>query len=334
MNMIKFINLDRHWNDVGESIFNLANASLQFGQCVRGPIIQDVEGRIAKQSDRDHCVMFSNCSDALAQGLRNLQLPKGSEILVPEYTFRATINAIKLVGHIPVLCDVDDYYHIDLDDAKNKITSNTKALIYVTLLGNPARTDIDVWCNSNDIMLIEDAAQSFGTKTANSVFSVHSFSPTKPCTSFGSGGALVTNSAKVAQLARTGRVHGTDDCIGINSQISTFEASALLINLSHLEQHAQRRAAIAQHYITELSDKYSFPVYRKDCTYSKFVLQCDQRNKLKQHLQSHGIDTAIHYATQHMPKSKKLSAVSLTLSNCAYMTDQEVEKVTQCLKEF
>jgi dTDP-4-amino-4,6-dideoxygalactose transaminase len=333
--MVKFFNLDRHWDSVGDRVQDLAHQSLAFGLCQRSPIIEEVEGRIAHKTNKKHCATFSNCSDALAQGLRNLKLPKGSEVLVPEYTFIATINAILLAGLKPVLVDVDEFYHIDLDDAASKISGSTQVLLYVTLWGSPARTDVSDWCKKYDLLLVEDAAQSFGATIADSKFSVLSFSPSKPCTTFGSGGALVTDCIGISTQAKRTRLHGDRTYLGINSMMSTTEASALQINLQLLDEHLARRRDIANHYFRELTGKYTFPKYRKGCTYSKFVIQCNNRDALKEHLDKNEIQTMIHYSKEFtQPNCNRLSKISLTLPNCSYMADQEVERVIKCLKEF
>ena len=333
--MVRLFNIDRHWTDVRERVQSLADASLSAGLCQKGPITEEVEGRIARRAGKKYCVTFASCSDALAQGLRNLKLPPRAEILVPEYTYIATINAIKLAGYTPVMCDVDDSYHIDLDAADALITSNTHAIVYVTLWGQPARSDISEWCETNKITLIEDAAQSFGAPTANSKFSVLSFSPSKPCTSFGSAGALVTDCIGVAEQARITRLHGNADFLGVNSMISTTEASALQINLGLLDEHLARRKQIAYEYLRELTGKFEFPRYLKGCTYSKFVIRSDERDLLKARLQVNEIHTGVHYnGFMTQPNCKRLSNQSLTLPNCAYTTDQEVERVIKCLKEF
>lgn len=335
MDLVRFINLDRHWADVSERVQDLSHSVLSTGICQRGPLSQEVEGRIAYTTQKKHCVTFANCSDALAQGLRNLQLPSNSEILVPEYTFVATINAIRLAGYRPVLVDVDNFYHINLEDAASKISNNTRVLLYVTLLGSPAPNDLEPWCEQHGLLLVEDAAQSFGSHLSDSLFSVLSFSPSKPCTSFGSGGALVTNDDAVADAASIGRLHGNSDLLGINSMMSTSELSAIQINLSLLEQHTSRRRTIANAYIKELTGIVEFPKYRKGSTYSKFIIKHAERDRLQQYLTNCGIQTQIHYNNVFTtPNCQRLAKQSLTLPNCAYMTDQEVERVIKCLKEF
>ena len=166
-----------------------------------------------------------------------------------------------------------------------------------------------------------------------------SFSPTKPCTSFGSGGAIVTDCLGIARNAELGRLHGkrkNDDVtttLSVNSVMSTHEVAGVLVNLDLLEEHAQRRRAIAYEYIRELTGIVEFAKYRKGTTYSKFVIQHANRDSMP---------GAVHYRVlppqetiynAEIPENcARLQTISKTLPNCAYMTDQEVESVIKAVK--
>ena len=114
---------------------------------------------------------------------------------------------------------------------------------------------------------------------SNAIFSMLSFSPTKPCTSFGSGGALVTNNESLAGKFKLGRLHGkqtNDDLteiIGVNSVMSIQEVASVYTNLNLLDEHKQKRKDIADIYYMELTGIVEFASYRKLSTYSKFVIQ-------------------------------------------------------------
>ena len=322
------------------------------GVCQGGDITKQVENKISFLINTKNTTLFHSCTDALVQGLRNLNLPSNSEVIVPAYTFIATASSILLAGLKPVFVDVGDDYHLDLTKAKEKITNNTKVLLYVTLWGSPANKLVETFCNDNNLLLVEDAAQSLGAPLSNSAFSVLSFSPTKPCTTLGSGGALVTNSDNFAKLATLGRLHGKinnstpSEVLGMNSMISTTESVVLNNTLDLLTEHKNKRRYIAKLYTTEIGNKYELPVYKEDCTYSKFVIKCESRDKLIKHLKSNGILTQIHYSIlpiqeklfniniKEYNNSLSLQQTSLTIPNCPYMTNNEIERVIQCLKEF
>jgi UDP-2-acetamido-2-deoxy-ribo-hexuluronate aminotransferase len=337
--MVKSFNLDRHWQDVGSQVTDLANQHLTNGICQRGELTQQLEQRIANATGKKYCKTYGSGTAALTQGLRNLKLPSNTEVLVPAYTFLASASAVSLAGLRPVFVDVDDFYHIDLDDAASKISNNTRVLLYVSLLGSPARTDIGQWCADKGLILVEDAAQSFGAPLSNAVFSMISFSPTKPCTSFGSGGAIVTNCLGIARNAELGRLHGkrkNDDVtatLGVNSVMSTHEVAGVYVNLNLLEEHAQRRREISIEYIRELAGIVEFAKYRKGTTYSKFVIQHPNRDAMPGTVH-YGLlppEEAI-YNIELPANCARLQMLSKTLPNCAYMTDAEVESIIKAVK--
>lgn len=336
---MKAFNLDRHWTNIAGPVTRIANIHMHKGVFQRGELTEELEERIAQVAGKRYCKTYGSGTAALAQGLRNLNLPANSEVLVPAYTFLATASAVSLAGLKPIFVDVDDFYHIDLEDAASKITENTQVLIYVTLLGSPARQDIGDWCKQHNLLLVEDAAQSFGAPLSDSVFSMLSFSPTKPCTSFGSGGAIVTDCLGIARNAELGRLHGkrkNDDVttvLSVNSVMSTHEVASVLVNLDLLEEHAHRRRAIANEYIRELAGVVEFAKYRKGTTYSKFVIKHSNRDAMPGTVHYRVLPPQETIYNAEVPENcARLQTVSTTLPNCAYMTDQEVESVIKAVK--
>ena len=336
---MKAFNLDRHWAEVGSTVNNLANHHMTKGVFQRGELTEHLEQLICEVTDRKYCATYGSGTAALTQGLRNLNLPKGTEVLVPAYTWISSVSAISLAGLKPVFCDVDAFYHIDLTKAASKITSNTRVLLYVTLLGNPSVSNVGAWCTRNGLLLVEDAAQSFGARLSDAVFSMLSFSPTKPCTSFGSGGAIVTNDAEVAELATLGRLHGkrvnsdVTNTLGINSVMSTHEVASVLVNLDYMDTHQQRRKDIASQYYKELTGVVEFARYRESSTYSKYVIRHANRDNMPGTLHYPVLPPTEKPYQQTVPKmAAQLQSTSITLPNCAYMTDQEVESVIKAVK--
>ena len=336
---MKAFNLDRHWNEVCGKVSRLANKQMFKGVFQRGELTEELEQRICKLTDRNFCATYGSGTAALTQGLRNLNLPKGTEVLVPAYTWISTVSAISLAGLKPVFCEVDAFYHIDLAKAESKINSNTRVLLYVTLLGNPAVSSVGAWCKVHDLLLVEDAAQSFGAPLSDAVFSMLSFSPTKPCTSFGSGGAIVTNNAEVAELATLGRLHGkrtnsdVTNTLGINSVMSTHEVASVLVNLDYMDTHQQRRKNIASTYYKELAGVVEFARYRESSTYSKYVIRHKNRDNMPGTVHYPVLPPTEKPYQQTVPEmAAQLQSTSITLPNCAYMTNAEVEQVIEGVK--
>jgi len=339
--MVKLFNLDRHWNEVSSKVTKLANIEMHKGIFQRGELTQELEKRICKATNRNYCSTYGSGTAALAQGLRNLQLPVGTEVLVPAYTFISSVSAISLAGLTPVFCDVDAFYHIDLAKAETKINSNTRVLLYVTLLGSPSVPTVGQWCKNHGLLLVEDAAQSFGAPLSNdAVFSMLSFSPTKPCTSFGSGGAIVTNIEDVAKQAELGRLHGKRTnkdnvtCLGVNSVMSTHEVASVLVNLDLLNSHQQRRQQIADTYYKELSGLVEFARYRAKSTYSKYIIRHENRDNMPGTVHYRVLPPQEHLYQRSLPKNcERLQKTSITLPNCAYMTGAEVQLVIEDVKK-
>jgi len=337
--LIKAFNLDRHWAEVGSTVNNLANHYMTKGVFQRGELTEHLEQRICEVTNRKYCATYGSGTAALTQGLRNLNLPVGTQVLVPAYTWISSVSAISLAGLTPVFCDVDAFYHIDLGKAESKINSNTRVLLYVTLLGNPAVSNVGEWCKKHGLLLVEDAAQSFGAPLSDAAFSMLSFSPTKPCTSFGSGGAIVTNDANVAQAATLGRLHGKgtneDDvtCLGINSVMSTHEVASVFVNLNLLDRHQQRRKQIALTYFKQLSNwGVRFAKYRDKATYSKYVIQHPNRDAMPGTVHYRRLPGQEKVYMQSLPEMcARLQPISITLPNCAYMTDEEVTSVIEAV---
>jgi UDP-2-acetamido-2-deoxy-ribo-hexuluronate aminotransferase len=336
---MKAFNLDRHWADVGDQVTELANSYMSKGIFQRGDLTEQLEERICNITNKNYCSTYGSGTAALTQGLRTLELPQDTEVLVPAYTFLASASAISLAGLKPIFVDVDKFYHIDLQDAKSKITDKTKVLLYVSLLGSPARNDISDWCKDKGLLLVEDAAQSFGAPLSNAVFNILSFSPTKPCTSFGSGGAIVTNDSNFAKHFKLGRLHGKQSnndptqIIGVNSVMSIHEIASVSINLNLLQTHKERRKDIADIYYSELTGIVEFANYRKFSTYSKFVIKHANRDAMPGtvHYKQLPVQEPI-YNQKIPPMCKHLQQVSTTLPNCAYMTDNEIESTIDRIK--
>jgi dTDP-4-amino-4,6-dideoxygalactose transaminase len=133
---------------------------------------------------KSHC----NGTSALASMFFALDLPPGSEILVPSYTFFATIVPMRLFGLVPVFVDVNPRtLNFDLDDAKKRLTKNTKAVLPVHWIGLPADMDhIGDWAREKGLILLEDAAHAHGAKLKDTYMgawgrmSIFSYQMTKP----------------------------------------------------------------------------------------------------------------------------------------------------------
>jgi UDP-2-acetamido-2-deoxy-ribo-hexuluronate aminotransferase len=340
----------RVWAQIRDQVLDLVDQEHSKGLAQNGPLVAQLETTLAKRFDRKHCVTTANCTDALTIAVQLLCLPPNSRIAVPNYTFTATAHAVARAGHSVVPVDVlADNYTIDV----SAIPQGVRAVIAVDLFGNMSN-----WAQLNQlgIPIINDAAQSLEShdgsmwSASHGVISCVSFSPSKTISSWGSGGALLTDNAEIAQQARRLRLHGKTNnsqqalAPGLNSMLSSFEAAAVLVGLEYSPIWCLARRGIAQWLISESAcrsaiDHNSLVQH----THSKLVFAHEDRDRWLTQLAKNGVDHAIHYnqlisdellypSDRVLNISHQLKAQSFTVPNQHTLTDLEVERIAKALK--
>ncbi len=186
----------------------------------------------------------------------------GDDVITTPFPFVATAEVIVLLGAKPVFVDVEpDTCNIDHKKIEEIITLKTKAIIPVSLYGQPA--DMDeinaIAARHGNIPVIEDACQSFGAsykkkKSCNlSTIGCTSFFPSKPLGCYGDGGAIFTNDDAIAQACREIRVHGQSKRyvhtrIGVGGRMDTLQCAILLAKLDRFEFEVHQRASVGERY--------------------------------------------------------------------------------------
>lgn len=238
---MNYFNVDRQFKSI-EKNFNKDFKQLS-KKCdfILGEHVAELELQLERYTN-SRCVTVGNGTDALYVSLLSLGLCPSDEVIVPSFTWVSTAEVVLQAGCKLVLCDIDkDNFNIDLEDLKNKITNNTKAIIPVSLFGQISNLkDIMILAKSKSITVIEDAAQSFGATHNGELscsiadISTTSFFPTKPLSCWGDGGAIFTKSEKLYDELRVIPRHGQKDRKynftrwGINSRLDTLQALVLL----------------------------------------------------------------------------------------------------------
>lgn len=364
MNVIRYYGLKRLIEKNAKEILKTTSVSFQEGIFIDGEFTLKFENRLAKYCNRKYAVSLGSGTDSLFLSLLSLGIKEGDEILVPAISFIATASSITRVGATPVFVDVcSDNALIDLKDAKNKITDKTKALICVDLYGNlPEFTEIENFASNHNLLLIEDAAQSFGSKRNGQIagsignISILSFDPSKPIGAFGTGGAILTDNKTLANYCYSARQNGRNvqngkyDQFGMNSRISELQASLLLWQLEKFNDQLNMRHLLSKHYYDGLKNLPVKIMVKEQFNYTgnfhKFVIQLDNRNGLRTFLNSHGIETRIHYSPclyEHSVFNKpsnpciiseKLSKEVLSLPFYPELTLPEINYIVNCIKDF
>lgn len=337
----------RAWSQIRSRVLDLIEQDHSMGLAQNSNLVRHLEATLAERFSRHYCITTGSCSDALTLAMLTLDLPAKSRVAVSNYTFTASAHAIARAGYLAIPVDVTNNYCIN-----PALIADCQAAMAVDIFGN-----MSDWRSLNglNIPVICDAAQSFEShngdswSASNGVISCVSFSPSKTISSWGSGGALLTDDADLADLARRLRLHGksnnNDTSVhpGMNSMISTFEAACVLAGLELSESWQRRRQHIAD-YLTSNS-VYASAMDRSlsQHTLHKLVFQCDYRDDLIQKFKKARIDCVVHYSRlindeplygtpNAMPVSDALKNVSFTVPNQHTLTDSEVEQIAKVLQ--
>lgn len=337
----------RTWDQIRDRVMDLIEQDHSAGLAQNSSLVRHLEAQLAERFSRRYCITTGSCSDALTLAMLALDLPAKSRVAVSNYTFTASAHAIARAGYQAIPIDVTDNYCIN-----PALIADCEAAMAVDIFGN-----MSDWRSLNDlnIPVICDAAQSFEShngdswSASNGVISCVSFSPSKTVSSWGSGGALLTDDADLAELARRLRLHGksnnNDASVhpGMNSMISTFEAACVLAGLELSESWQRRRQHIAGYLMA--NSVYNSAIDRSlaQHTLHKLVFQCDNRAALIDRFKTSGIDCVVHYSRlindeplygtpNAMPVSDRLKTVSFTVPNQHTLTDQEVEQIAKALQ--
>lgn len=310
--MIPFLDVSASYRELQSELDAAYRRVMDNGWFILGKEVAAFEEEFAAFCGVGHCVTVANGLDALRLTLEGLGIGRGDEVIVPGNTFIATWLAVTHSGATPVPVEPDpDTHNLDPDRLEAAVTPWTRAVIPVHLYGQPADMDpvLDV-ANQHGLAVIEDAAQAHGARyhgrRAGSLgrAGCFSFYPAKNLGCFGDGGAVTTNDAVLAERLRHLRNYGGQqkyqhDVRGTNSRLDDLQAAFLRVKLPRLDEWNQRRRLLAQRYRDLLADVPGLRLTRVPAgvepVWHLFVVRHSQRDRLRQHLACHDIETSIHY---------------------------------------
>ncbi len=289
-------------------------------------------------------VCVNTGTSALHISLSCLDIGIGDEVLVPSLTYVASYQAISATGATPICVDVkEDTLFLDIEDAKKRVTKNTKAIMPVHYASNSKEmSEIYTFAKEYDLRVIEDAAHSFGCKRDGKIIGdegdivCFSFDGIKNITS-GEGGAVLSSDQNFIQRVKDARLLGVQKDTqkryanqrswdfdvthqGFRFHMSNIMAAIGREQLKKINLIEKKRKEIALYYIKSLHDiKY---INFLDFDYKNiiphiFVIKAHNRDGLKEHLLKHHIECGIHYKPNHM-LSKYKSNYSLPITEKAY----------------
>lgn len=287
---------------------------------IQGPAVEEFAAELGAHLGGAHVVPCANGTDALTLALLSLALPTGSEVIIPAFTYVATLEAAALLGLKPVLVDVlPGTFNVDPAAVRAALTPRTGAVVAVHLFGQCADLEeLGAICRAVGVALIEDNAQALGaTYTLASGHVAHagtvgevgttSFFPSKNLGCLGDGGALFTRDASRAARLRQLANHGQSQkylhqYIGLNSRLDTLQAALLRVKLRHLPAAQAARQAVAARYDAALAGLPGLQVPARDPRsshvfhqYTITVAAPGQRDALRAYLQEKGVPSAVYY---------------------------------------
>lgn len=332
---------------------------------ILGPEVEDFERRWASICGTTCAVGVGNGMDSIEIALRALDIGPGDEVVTTPMTAFATVLAIMRAGAIPVLADIDPTTAImSLDSVTRCLTNRTKAIVLVHLYGY--LTDMQPWLKftqEHDLHLIEDCAQAHlaarDGRVAGSfgIAGAYSFYPTKNLGAVGDGGAIVSNNLALAERAQSLRNYGQTeryrhDLLGLNSRLDELQAALLSVRLGWLGRFTLRRQAIALRYRSRITNPQVAlldPEPGDSNVCHLFVVTCEQRDDLQQHLRDQGVTALIHYPIpvhfqtptsglrqdpQGLEHAERHGRTCLSLPCHPQMTDGQVEQVCEAVNGF
>lgn len=312
--MIKFLDLKSQYGKISKEIDGAIQKVISTTEFIGGSFVKEFENEFAEYLEIDNCIGVGNGTDALEIALEALNLPAGSEIIVPANSFISTAEAVSRTGHRIVFADCNpETYVLDLKSIKRVITQNTTAVIAVHLYGFPCdMTELCEFAKAAGLAVVEDCAQAHGTELMGQKVgtfgdvSAFSFYPGKTLGAYGDGGAIVTRNTQIAlkcrMIANHGRVGKYDhDFEGRNSRLDGIQAAILSAKLKYLDDWIQRRAKCAEFYFEQLSGIDGLVLPPKSGlvaqSYHLFVIRLNDRSGLMEYLRQKKIETGIHYPT-------------------------------------
>jgi dTDP-4-amino-4,6-dideoxygalactose transaminase len=318
--MIPFLDLKAINTQYRDELVAAATRVIDYGWYIQGTEVKAFEEEFAEYCGSRHCIGVANGLDALILTLRAWKemgkLKEGDEVIVPANTYIASILAITENRLVPVLVEPQEAsYNLCPKNTEAAITPRTRAMLPVHLYGQmadmPTLTDI---AERHKLLVLEDAAQAHGAtingrKAGNWGHAAgFSFYPGKNLGALGDAGAITTNDDELAAILRALGNYGSHKKYqnryqGVNSRLDEMQAAMLRVKLRHLENEIAARRQVAHAYINGIKNDAlvlpmmpdASPLTNIRHVWHLFVIRCQRRQALQQHLADQGVQTLIHY---------------------------------------
>src|SRR5215204_1731104 len=359
---IPFLNLTRHSHKLFNETSEAAARVIRRGSFILGEEVSGFEAEWARFCEARGAVGVANGTDAITLCLTAAGIKQGDEVITTPLTAAYTSLAIAGVGAKPVFVDIDEKtFNLNPEKIERAVTPRTRAIVPVHLYGRLAdMAAIAEIAARHKLPVIEDAAQAHGARLHgkpcgfSSLGATFSFYPTKNLGAFGDGGAIISNNEDFLRTARLLRQGGHADALmqdltGRSSRLDEMQAAILRVKLKRLDEWTQRRRELAAIYFERLKNfsRLQLPNINREAVFHLFVIRHPERDRLRDFLSAHGIETLIHYPyllhrqklfhaaeQKSLPIAEKIVTQILSLPLYPEMENEEIEMVCEAIEEF
>lgn len=363
---IPFLDISAEQQSVLPALLDAAQRVIRSGSHIGGDEVESLESELASYLGVSDVITVNSGTDALFLSLKALEIGHGCEVIVPTFTFVASVSTIVHAGACPVFVDcAPGGFLLDIEAVESLISPKTKAILAVHLFGQAVNmTALLRLAKRHSLCVIEDVAQAFGAQHDGLALGslgtagAFSFYPTKNLGALGDGGAIATHDAdlalKLRRLRNHGRVTQTQyQVVGYNSRLDSLQAAFLRAKLPYVAQGNAQRRRLAGLYCELLSGlPLTLPVqvaaFNFSHAYGVFVVALPQRDALQAYLMQEGIGTAVYYreacdqmdmfvsyvGTQTFPVAHQWAATVLALPMYPALSAAAVYRVCHTIRSW
>ncbi|WDE08991.1 DegT/DnrJ/EryC1/StrS family aminotransferase [Thalassomonas viridans] len=370
MNKVDFYRTGESFGQIKAELYQQLSEALSRETIVNGEAVAKFEQAMQEYTGASHCIAVGNGTDALIMLLTAAGIGKGDEVIIPSYSFFASLSCVLHVGATPVFVDIEqDSYAIDAAKIEEKITSKTKAIMPVHLFTQLADMQaITAIAKRHSLEVFEDSAEGFGMFADGrhaGLFGkggVLSFFPTKTLGALGDAGMIVTNDADLAGQCRLLRNLGRDEegiaqILGVNSRMDDLHACFMLARMGRMEEEIAARKWVAGQYherLAALFPRVKLPVIVErpggnHPVYYVYQIAAENRDALAAYLTEKGIVTETYYPMPlhqqpciadldyragDMPVAEMMSESAIALPLYPDMSAGQISYVCNAIKDF
>jgi dTDP-4-amino-4,6-dideoxygalactose transaminase len=314
---VPLCDLQAQLRDLEPQLQEAISRVLRSGQVINGPEVVQFEQDAARYCGAAYGVGCSSGSDALLLALAALGVGSGDEVILPPFTFFASVGAVCRLGARPVFADIcSTTYNLDPYQVESKITPRTKAIMPVHLFGQCVEME-PLWsiAERHNVPIVEDAAQAIGAEYHGNragtlgAIACYSFYPSKNLGAYGDAGLVVTNDPEWTDRMRCLRNHGMEPkyhhkYLGWNARLDALQAALLRVKLPHLDRWTEMRQAAARRYDALIEEQHLTAFLQRPTiagqrrhVFNQYVVRVarGQRDALVRHFRADKIGCEIYY---------------------------------------